>query len=209
MASSMMTLNTGTKSSYNTTSYRPPSKKNSNDTQNRENPFMRNRSMAAQSQVKTQSPPPQVNAQNFPTLNNSRTSRKPTSSGPKTSLSSGSGYSAATRKQLPCANNTQPVRRHNPDHLVLSKTNLKANEGPINEFVKELGRSLDYIRRQQQDDIYFHERTRNIVEEMRYSLSPDEFDDWYEHHIEENGGDYYSYNNNEAEYDDDDDDDYY
>jgi hypothetical protein len=207
MASKMMTLSTSTKSSYNTTSYRPPSEKNttmsSNVTQ-RENPFMRNRNMAMQSEVKTQAPPPKVNAQNFPTLNKScLTASKPTSSEPNKSVTTESGYSAATRKKIPSANDLQPVRRHNPNHLVLSKTNLKANEAAINEFIKELGRSLYYIRRQKHDK-YFKERQRNIVEEMRDSLSSDEFDDWYEQHVEENGGYYsnnYNYNYDEYDYD--------
>jgi hypothetical protein len=190
MASDMMTLSTGTKSSYNKTAYRPPTEKNTSIPSNNTysvNPFMRSDNLVVNNQENTRPLPPQVNMQNFPSLSNSsRKGRKPSSCGPKTRLTSNTGYSTATQKNQVDANTKQNTSRHIPTRVALSKKNLKTNVGVTNMLIRGLVHERHSNHHQQPNDIYFQERSRNIVAEMRYSLSPDEFEDWYEHHVEDN-----------------------
>ena len=198
MASPSITLSTGTKSSYNKTAYRPPSSVHTNTSNNAnyccDNTFMCNKRNTSDNVKHTQNYP-----ENYPELGNKDTNvnemtghtttkrRKiPNATGPKTSLTS-KEYSNVTKDIQKMSNeHNKPIK---PNSYVIHKKRMnKANKNNTDTYLnlKDLWRSKERAYNIQQDNKYFDEREKDIVDEMRFSLSQDEFEDWYSHHLEVN-----------------------
>lgn len=209
----MLSLSTGNKSAYNKTAYTPPVRnKAQNNNEPRMNPFLRNNmKMMNNEQMKKQpAPAPEENAVNFPVLSNGNTTTtQPTVSQPQPQPHSHShhqitkcGYNKAVR--IVPEEKPQVVKGHNPNHIVLSKKNLKANEPIIQAVVNEIASSRNQILNQRLEKEYYEEHDVNLIEEMRFKLSEKKFIKWCNKNIDENGKykytkSYYGYSSSDEE----------
>lgn len=194
-STTMLSLSTGNKSAYNKTAYTPPVRQNKaqNNNEPRMNPFLRNNmKMMNNEQMKKQpAPAPEENAVNFPVLSNGNTSTsQPTVSQSQPQPHSHSqitkgGYNKAVR--IVPEEKPQVVKGHNPNHIVLSKKNLKANEPIIQAVVNEFASSRNRILNQRLEKQYYEEHDENLIEEMRFKLNKQKFIKWCDKNIDENG----------------------
>lgn len=181
--SDMITLNTGKKSSFNKTAYKPPSSMNRT---NSRNPFRKNNTVTFSEDKKEV---PDYKTSDFPSLGtNSNTITRPT-------RQKSMGYMSATKKT-----NTAPtVSRHDPRRNKINVSTIGNKSDVCEPKPKSFLKPKSY-----NDDMFdYDEREQDIVEEMRFSLSPDDFDEWYEHYLEENNK--YKNGNNVDDYSDEDD----
>lgn len=147
------------------------------------NPFKKQPTNEAQ-QTQVQ-PAPATNETNFPSLGR-RHKLKPSANVPKLSLNQPQTYQAkAYVNRHGYAHNataTTTATTKTSNHAI-TYTSEQQNTTSNNEHTKYMSRSNIKIK-QLSDPTYHKQREQSIIEEMRYSLSPDEFDDWYEHHYQ-------------------------
>lgn len=227
--SPLMSLNTGNKSAYNKTTYCPPVRNNvlkKND-EPRMNPFLMNNIHQFNNDKMKQKhvPAPEENTINFPVLCNGYTTNNPITTASQTQTQSQTtkekqysnipnnqdkqdnrkgGYNRAARN-VP-QQKVQVRSIHNPNHIILSKKNLKANEPIIQAAVNEFASSRNRILNQRLEATYYQEHYENIIEEMKFKLTQNEFNAWCDRNIDESGSykytkSYYGSSSSEDDYD--------